>query len=138
MRKRRGTALIEFAGSLILLSTMFAGIFQAGYTFYTYNTLVNAVRSGARYASRQPAGSSAANPEFVKSVQNLVVYGEPAPVAGSKPIVAGLTPARVEIILGPATTTVTVRGFEIDAVFSKIKLDGRPTVTFPLTSGVPR
>jgi hypothetical protein len=31
---------------------------------------------------------------------------------------------------------VTVRGFEIDALFSKIKLDGRPTVTFPLTSGV--
>jgi Flp pilus assembly protein TadG len=136
MRKRRGTALIEFAGSLIILSTMFAGIFQAGYTFYTYNTLVNAVRSGARYASRQPAGSSAANPEFVKAVQNLVVYGEPAPAAGAKAIVAGLTPASVEIVLGPATTTVTVRGFEIDALFSKIKLDGRPTVTFPLTSGV--
>ena len=138
MRNRRGTALIEFAGSLIILSTMFAGIFQAGYTFCTYNTLVNAVRSGARYASRQPAGSSAANPEFVKSVQNLVVYGEPAPPAGAKPIVSGLTPASVEIILGPATTTVTVRGFEIDALFSKIKLDGRPTVTFPLTSGVPQ
>jgi len=138
MRNRRGTALIEFAGSLIILSTMFAGIFQAGYTFYTYNTLVNAVRSGARYASRQPVGSSATNPEFVKSVQNLVVYGEPAPAAGAKPIVAGLTPASVEIIFGPATTTVTVRGFEIDALFSKIKLDGRPTVTFPLTSGVPQ
>jgi Flp pilus assembly protein TadG len=138
MRKCRGAALIEFAGALIILSTMFAGIFQAGYTFYAYNTLVNAVRSGARYASRQPAGSSAANPEFVKAVQNLVVYGEPAPVAGAKPIVTGLTPASVEIVLGPATTTVTVRGFEIDALFSKIKLDGRPTVTFPLTSGVAR
>jgi len=133
---RSGTALIEFAGSLILLSTMFAGIFQASYVFYTYNTLVNAVRSGARYASRQPAGSSAANPEFVKAVQNLVVYGEPAPAPGAAPIVAGLTPASVEIVLGPATTTVTVRGFEIDALFSKIKLDGRPTVTFPLTGGV--
>jgi Flp pilus assembly protein TadG len=136
MRKCKGTALIEFAGSLILLSTMFAGVFQAGHTFYTYNALVNAVRSGARYASRQPAGSSAANPEFLKSVQNLVVYGDPSPAAGAKPIVAGLTPASVEIILGPATTTVTVRGFEIAALFSKIKLDGRPTVTFPLTSGV--
>src|SRR6266849_9314847 len=129
-----GTALIEFAGSLILLSTMFAGIFQAGYTFYSYNTLVNAVRSGARYASRQPAGSSAANPEFVKAVQNLVVYGEPTPSAGATPIVSGLTPASVEIVLGPGTTTVTVRGFEIDALFSKIKLDGRPTVRFQLTS----
>jgi len=134
-RRSRGTALIEFAGSLILISTMFAGIFQAGHTFYTYNALVNAVRSGARYASRQPAGSSAANQEFVKAVQNLVVYGEPAPAADTKPIVSGLTPAGVEIVFGPATTTVSVRGFEIDGLFSKIRLDGRPTVTFP-TSGV--
>jgi hypothetical protein len=70
----------------------------------------------------------------MKSVQNLVVYGDPAPPSGAAPIVSGLTPASVEIVLGPATTTVTVRGFEIDALFSKIKLDGRPTVTFPLTS----
>jgi len=140
MKKRasgsKGTALIEFAGSLILLSTMFAGIFQAGYSFYTYNSLVNAVRSGARYASRQQPESGAVNPEFVKAVQNLVVYGEPAPAADAKPIVAGLTPASVEIVLGKNTTTVRLRGFEIDALFSKIKLDGRPSVTFPRTAGV--
>src|SRR5712692_1252434 len=82
-QSRRGSALVEFAGSLILLSIMFAGIFQTGYTFYNYNALVNAVRSGARYASLQPLGSSNTNPEFAKSVRNMVVYGEPAPAAGA-------------------------------------------------------
>jgi hypothetical protein len=128
-RGSNGTALIEFAGSLILLSTMFAGIFQAGYSFYTYNTLVNAVRSGARYASQHPAGP-------ITAVQNLVVYGEPAPAAGAKPIVSGLTPASVEIVFAPAATTVSIRGFAIDALFSKVKLEGRPSVTFPLTGEV--
>ena len=130
-----GSTLIEFAGSLILLTTMIGGIFQIGYTFFTYNTLVNAVRSGARYASLQPPEANSTNPEFAKSIRNLVVYGDPAPAPDAKSVVPGLTPDSVEIILGPAETTVSVRGFEIDALFSKIKLDGRPTVTFPLTTG---
>ena len=133
--RRAGTVLIEFAGSLILLATMFTGIFQLGYTFFTYNTLVNAVRAGARYASLQPTGASSTNPDFAKTVRNLVVYGDPAPAPTAQPIVPGLKPEFVEIILGPSATTVSVRGFEIDALFSKIKLDGRPTVTFPLTTG---
>jgi hypothetical protein len=132
---RRGSALIEFAASLIVLSAMFTGIFQVGYTFFTYSTLVNAVRSGARYASLRPVGSSAADPDFAKTVQSLVVYGEPSPAADARPIVKGLTPANVELILGPSTVTVALRNFEIDALFSKVKLDSRPTVTFPITGG---
>ncbi len=132
---RGGSALIEFAGSLVLLTGMFAGIFQTGFTFFTYNKLVNAVRSGARYASLQASAVSSANPDFAKSVRNLVVYGDPAAAAGAKPIVAGLTPESVEIVLGPTAATVSVRRFEIDALFSKVRLDGRPTVTFPLTNG---
>lgn len=135
MRKRRGSALVEFAGSLMLLGGTFVGVFQIGYTFFTYNTLVNAVRAGARYASLQPAGSSAADPEFSKSVQNLVVYGDPKPAAQAKPIVPGLALQNVELVLGDATATVSLRGFQIDTLFSKINLDGRPTVTFPLTAG---
>ena len=124
---RAGSALIEFAGSLILLSAMFAGIFQAGYTFFTYSSLVNAVRAGARYASIGPHTDTA--------VRNLVVYGDPAPAANAKPLAPGLNPAHVELILSPATATVSLRGFEIDALFSKVKLDGRPSVTFPIAGG---
>jgi TadE-like protein len=127
---RRGSALIEFAFSLMILSAMFTGIFQVGFTFYSYNSLVNAVAAGARYASLQPAGST--DPEFAKSVRNMVVYGDPVPVPGAKPVVSGLTPENVTLILGKTTATVTIRDFEIDNLFSKVKLDGRPIVTFPI------
>ena len=130
---RRGSALIEFAGSLIVLAAVFVGVFQIGYAFLAYRTLVSAVRAGARYSSLQQRGA-AANPEIAKAVRNLVVYGDPAPAEHAKPVVQGLTTGNVEIVNGPDTSTVSLRGFEVDALFAKLKLDGRPTVTFPLTS----
>ena len=130
---RRGSALIEFAGSLTLLALMFGGIFEIGYMFYTYATLQTAVRAGARYASLQPRG--AGDPGVAAAVRNLVVYGDPAPADRTKPVVAGLTTERVELINGTDASTVSLRGFELDALFMKVKLDGRPTVTFPVTGG---
>ena len=138
-RSQRGTTLIEFAGSLILLAVMFAGIFEIGYSFYTYGTLVNAVRAGARYAAlqlREAGNDSAASPGRAKAVRNMVVYGEPNPASNSKPLVPGLTIENVELINGPGAATVALRGFELDALFIKVKLDGRPTVTFPMAKGV--
>ena len=133
-RRSRGSALIEFAGSLILLAVMFAGIFEIGYSFYAYGTLVTAVRAGARYAALQPRGTGL-DPAVAKAVRNLVVYGDPAPGDGTKPVVPGLSTDHVELISGPDGSTVSLRGFEVDALFLKVKLDGRPTVTFPVTGG---
>jgi Flp pilus assembly protein TadG len=135
MRRRAGTALIEFAAALILLSGMFTGIFQVGYTFFTYTTLVNAVRAGARYASLQAPNSNVVDPEFAKSVVNMVVYGDPRPAPSAKPVVRGLAPDNVQLTLGASVATVSVRGFAIDALFMKVSLTGRPTVTFPFTTG---
>ncbi|HYL76057.1 MAG TPA: TadE family protein [Bryobacteraceae bacterium] len=129
---RSGSALIEFAASLIVLSALFTGIFQVGYTFVTYHSLVNSVRAGARYASLQSTTSTLDGPGFAKAVRNMVVYGEPSPPEGAKPVVPGITAEHVELILGPTSATVSVRDFEIDALFSKVKLEGRPTVTFPV------
>ena len=42
----------------------------------------------------------------------------------------------VELIVSPSAATVSVRDFEMDAIFTKVKLAGRPTVTFPFTAGV--
>jgi hypothetical protein len=134
-RRARGSALIEFAGSLILLAVMFAGIFEIGYSFYAYGTLETAVRAGARYAALQPRGSGAdVAPATANAVRNLVVYGDPAPADRTKPVVPGLTTEHVELISGPDASTVSLRGFEVDALFMKVKLDGRPTVTFPVTT----
>jgi hypothetical protein len=132
-RRERGNALIEFAVSLALLAVMFAGIFEIGYSFYTYAALQNAVRAGARYAALQPTGADPA--EVAKAVRNMVVYGDPAPPERAKPLVSGLTTGHVELIDAPGTRTVSLRDFELDALFMKFRLDGRPTVTFPITNG---
>ena len=132
-RAQTGNALIEFAVSLLLLSAVFAGVFQIGYTFYTYNALVNAVRAGARYASMLPR--SAANADAAAAVRNLVVYGDPAPGADAKPVAPRLSTENVELVQAPGFSTVSLRGFELDTVFTHVKLDGRPTVTFPVTRG---
>ncbi len=126
-----GNALIEFAVSLALLAVMFAGIFEIGYSFYTYAALQNAVRAGARYAALQ-SGANAA--EVAKAVRNMVVYGDPAPADRAKPLVSGLTTDHVELIDGPGIRTVALRDFELDALFMKFRLDGRPTVTFPVSA----
>jgi hypothetical protein len=138
-RSQAGSALIEFAGSLILLAVMFAGIFEIGYSLYTYGTLVTAVRSGARYLASQPRGAGAASsvapavaPSVAKAARNLVVYGDPAPPDHTLPLVPGLTTEHVELINSASASTVSVRGFQIDALFLKVHLDGRPTVTFPV------
>ncbi len=133
-KSQTGSALIEFAGSLILLTGVFVGVFQIGYAFFTYGTLVNAVRAGARYSSLQQ-GRAGADPAVAKAVRNLVVFGDPAPAEHAQPVAPGLTTENVEIVNGPDTSTVSLRGFAVDALFTKLKLDGRPTVTFPVASG---
>lgn len=134
VRKRSGNALLEFAASLIVLSTMFAGIFQIGYAFFTYNTLVNAVRAGARYASLN-APSEAGDKDFNSAVRNIVVYGESTPAAGAQPVVNGLTPENIEVTLSPNTATVSLRDYAVNARLVSINLNGRPTVTFPRLPG---
>ena len=134
--RQAGSALIELAGSLVLLATLLTGIFESGYTFYTYENLVQAVRAGARYASLG-SHKSGKDSEFANSVRNLVVYGDPHAAAG-RPVAPGLTPQQVEVILQPDSATVAVRGFVIDAVFARVRLDGRPTVTFPVIAGAAR
>ncbi len=131
--RESGSLLIEFAGSLIVLFALFAGIFQVGYAFYAYENLVNAVRAGARYASLNPA--AAAGPELDASVRNLVVFGDTQPRTGAKPVVAGLKPENIEVVLEPRMATVAVRGFVIDSLFAKVKLEDRPTVSFPRGGG---
>lgn len=134
-RAQGGNSLIEFAGALVLLAVMFAGIFEIGYSFYTYGTLVSAVRAGARYAALQPRGSGADPAVIAKAVRNVVVYGDPAPADRAQPLIHGLTTDDVELIDAPAASTVSLHGFAIDALFLKVKLDGRPTVTFPAVAG---
>jgi hypothetical protein len=53
-RGDRGANLIEAALVLPLLLVLLAGVADLGRAFYSYVTLTNAVREGARFASRFP------------------------------------------------------------------------------------
>jgi Flp pilus assembly protein TadG len=140
----RGSALIEFALSFFLLFSVFAGIFQFGYSFYVYNVLVTAVREGARYASLKPYDSTTTTPTstFQTAVQNMVVYGDAYPGQEAKPVVAGLTKGNVTVVptggasgtlTVPTQITVSITNFKVDAVFGSWTLTNKPNVTFPYT-----
>ena len=52
LRREHGTQLVELAIALPLMLVLLGGIAEFGRLFYTYSTLTNAVRAGARHASK--------------------------------------------------------------------------------------
>jgi Flp pilus assembly protein TadG len=143
-KRQRGNALIEFALSFFLLFAMFAGIFQFAYSFYVYNSLVTAVREGARYASIKPYDSITTTPTsaFQTSVQNMVIYGDANPAQGASPVVAGLVNANVTVVptgggsgtlTAPTQMTVSITNFKVDSAFGSWTLINKPNATFPYT-----
>ena len=140
---QKGSIFIEFALSFLVLFTIFTGAFEFGYAFYAYNTLVNAVREGARYASLKPYDSASSTPStaFSAAVQNMVVYANPSPANGAAPILHGLSTSNVNITVvtngsAPTQMTVSISNFPIDAVFQTVTLNGNPSVSFPYL-GIP-
>jgi len=140
--RERGNALIEFALSFFLIFAVFSGIFQFAYSFYVYNTLVVAVRQGARYASIKPYDSTSTTPTsgFRNAVRNMVVYGDPNPPGGARPAVPGLLASNVALTVTgggagtltvPTQMTVSITGFSVDAVFGTWNLSGKPNASFP-------
>jgi Flp pilus assembly protein TadG len=60
-RKERGSILVETAAILPILFLLLAGIFDFGRVYGQYQTITNAAREGARYAS-SPYPYSGSNP----------------------------------------------------------------------------
>jgi Flp pilus assembly protein TadG len=138
MRKRQGSALLEFAIATGILVPLFTGTFQFGYTLYVYNNLQSAVRGGARYASMRSYDSPSATPSsgFSSAVKNMVVYGNPD--GTGQPVSRGLTASNVQIQpnmngAAPESITVQITGYAIDAVFTSFTFNGKPSTTFPYT-----
>ena len=135
-KQQQGSAMIELALSAGIIVAFFTGVFQFGYTFYAYNTLLNAVRAGARYASLQPYDPAAVAPgkAALEQVRNMVVYGDLEPSPGSRPVLAGLAASNVAVRVTRApfpAVTVSITGFRLAAGFSSRTWDGRPGITFP-------
>ncbi len=57
MKTQRGAAMVEFALIALLFFIILFGIIEFGRAFFTYNTLVEATRRGARVAAVCPASA---------------------------------------------------------------------------------
>ena len=135
--RRRGNALIELTLSLTFLSALFLGTWQYGYAFYIYAELEQSVRAGARYASllTYNSGTSTPLPAFQTAVQNVVVYGDPAPSVDAVPVVPGLTTDNVSVTVtwvssAPTQMTVAIVNYQLPTYFGNTALNGKPTTTF--------
>jgi hypothetical protein len=124
-RRERGSQLVELAITLPIMLMLMGGAAEFGRFFYTYTTLANAVRSGARHACKWEIGSSWTIPE----TRNMVVYGDYSDTSHG-PILPGLSTANVQVTAnGPSphaiqSVTVSITGYTYTPLFDLGKLTG--------------
>jgi Flp pilus assembly protein TadG len=138
-RKRRGSAIIEFAVAATVLLPCLFGCFQFGYTLYRYNLLCSSVADGARYAAyrtyRSATSSSITNGQT--AIKNMVVYGSTTPGENAVPVVPGLSRANVGVTYVlrstglPESVEVSISSYTLDAVVKSFTLTGKPAVSYP-------
>jgi len=145
--KRKGNALIEFALACGILIPAMLATFQFGYSFYYYNNLQNRVRGAGRYAATRTYDSATNTPSnnYKNAVSNMVMNGTTstsAPQVGVTPggdeyrLVNPINPDNIDIVMTftdgvPGSVTVKLKNYEMDAFFTKFRLSGKPSVTFP-------
>lgn len=143
-KNQKGNAILELALTGSVVFPLVFAMTSFGYSFYVYNSLQTAVRAGARFAAVQsyPAVTAEVPAAFRDAVRNVVVYGRPDPVTSgpqiglSKAIVPGLTPANVQVNVTmngtvPASVTVKIVNFEINAIVKTVRFDQKPALEFP-------
>jgi Flp pilus assembly protein TadG len=130
-KSERGNALLEFALGWSILWALFAGIYQFGYSFYVYNTVLTSVANAAELGSKMTY-DTASPTTYSDALKNMVVYGDTA--AGTTPIVRGLATSNVTVTVNlagtiPTDVTITINNFTIDAVFTNFTFNGKPRAT---------
>ena len=96
---QRGVTTLEFTFCAATLFMMLAGIVAGGVLLWTHNTLVDATRRGARYASLQcnPSDTACTNSATaIARIKDIVIYGQ-TPAGGASPVVPNLAPANVTV-----------------------------------------
>src|SRR5687768_8895894 len=101
VRSRRGVATVEFAICAPVLLLLMLGTAEVGRVLFQYNTLVKAVRDGARYAVIGAASLSGSSrivnitPEVRNRTRNLVVHGNTT--GSGTPLLPGLRVENVTV-----------------------------------------
>jgi len=99
-RRRRGLATLEFAICAPLLFLLLLATAEMGRLLFQYNTLMKAVRDGARYAAGHAADNDSTRTVSISTqlrdeTRNLVVTGN---IAGTgTPLLPGLTAQQVTV-----------------------------------------
>ena len=130
-KSERGNALLEFALGFSILWALFAGIYQFGYSFYVYNTVLTSVGNAAELGSKMTYDTASPS-TYTNALKNMVVYGNTT--AGTTPIVPGLATSNVTVTVNPSVgmptdVTITINNFTIDAVFTHFTFNGKPRGT---------
>ena len=92
IRRERGTQLVELAIALPLMLILLGAATEFGRFFYSYTTLTNSVRAGARHASKWERNASWTFPETA----NMVVYGDFSDTSKG-PLLPGLSTSNVVV-----------------------------------------
>jgi Flp pilus assembly protein TadG len=121
-RNERGANLVEMAIVLPFLLLLLAGVIDLGRAFYTYLSLTNAVREGARFAAKLPYQD---NEDAIVELVIARVREEPMQ---SVPADAIIVEKPIQGLGGPKGSPVTVRA---NLLFDPIlgPFIGRETIT---------
>ncbi len=128
-RQTKASASVEFALMVPMLVILLFGGSEAGHFVWTQHKLVEAVRDGARYASRLPVNGTEGvcdgateqlSTDAEDRVKLITRTGQIAD-AGAKPVVPGWTNAQV-------TVTVTCQAFVNTGIYTDLGEAG-PVVT---------
>jgi len=90
--RQRGLATLEFVLISAVFLTLIFGIIEFSVLLFTWNTLTEATRRGARVAAVCPTSA-------LTVIRNIVVYNSAG--GGTSPIVRGLIPEMVQVGYDP-------------------------------------
>lgn len=101
-RSERGAQFLEVAITLPIMLVLLGAAAEFACFFYSYTTLTNAVRQGARHASKWEVGASWTVPE----TQRMVVYGDYSDTSKGA-ILPGLKTSNVQVTAnGPSAHSI--------------------------------
>ena len=128
-RAERGTQMVELAVVIPIMLMLLGATAEFGRFFYTYSTLTNAVRAGARHACKWERNASWTYPE----TSRMVVYGDFSDTSNG-PILPGLSTSNVVVQAnGPSvnnidSVTVKIVNYQYVPLFNLGQLTGIPAL----------
>lgn len=128
-RQERGTQMVELAIVIPVMLMLLGATAEFGRFFYTYSTLTNAVRAGARHACKWERNASWTYPE----TSRLVVYGDYSDTSDG-PILPGLSTSNVVVTANGASVnnidsvTVKIVNYQYVPLFNLGQLTGIPAL----------